>query len=74
MAERYISPEHREELEHEGETGYGESFPLEDCDEVRRAVQSYGRAPQEHRAHLRRKIIARHRELGCSEPLPEEWT
>ena len=73
MAEREISPEERRHLEAEGETGYGESFPMGDCDEVRRAVQSYGRAPVGRRAELRRAIVRRHRELGCDHPLPESW-
>jgi hypothetical protein len=73
MAERVVPEEEREHLEAQGDTGYGTSFPLGDCDEVRRAVQSYGRAPTAKRAQLRRAIVRRHRELGCSEPLPEEW-
>lgn len=74
MAERNVSESQREKLEAEGETGYGTSFPMADCDEVRRAVQAYGRAPVSRRAQLRRAIIRRHAELGCSEPLPEKWT
>ena len=73
MAERYFSEGEREHLEAEDETGYGESFPMPDCDAVRRAVESYGRAPANKRAQLRRAIVRRHRELGCSEPLPEKW-
>lgn len=73
MAERFVSEEERQRLEAEHETGYGKSFPMADCDEVHRAVQSYGRAPVERRAELRRAIIRRHRELGCQEELPESW-
>lgn len=74
MAERYVSEGQREALEAKGETGYGTSFPMADCDEVRRAIESYGRAPVARRAQLRRAIIRRHAELGCAEPLPEKWT
>jgi hypothetical protein len=73
MAEREFSMEERRELEANGETGYGTAFPMPDCDAVRRAVESYGRAPTAERAELRRQIIKRHRELGCSEKLPEHW-
>lgn len=73
MAEREFSTARRRKLEAEGETGYGESFPMPDCDAVRRAIQSYGRAPAEHRAQLRRKIAQRKIELGCDEELPETW-
>jgi hypothetical protein len=69
-----VSDEERRRLEAEGDTGYGESYPMGDCDEVARAIESYGRAPVEHRAHLRRAIIRRHQELGCDHPLPEGWT
>ena len=73
MAEREFSTEEREHLESEGKTGYGESYPMPDCDAVGRAIQSYGRAPAEHRAELRRAIVRRHAELGCDHPLPESW-
>lgn len=73
MAERFVSEEERRRLEGEGDTGYGTSYPMPDCDAVRRAREAYGRAPVKKRAELRRAIIRRHRELGCSEELPEEW-
>jgi hypothetical protein len=73
VAERKVSRAERRRLEAEGETGYGESFPLGDCDEIRRAVESYGRAPEEHRAGLRRKIIQRAREEHCTEHIPDDW-
>lgn len=71
--EREFSREERERLEAEGETGYGTSYPMPDCDAVRRAVDAYGRAPEEHRAELRRAIVRRHIELGCTDALPASW-
>ena len=73
MADRQISEAEREASAEAGHTGYGESFPMDDCDEVRRAIQSYGRAPEEHRAQLRRKIAQRNIELGCDIDLPADW-
>lgn len=73
MAQRQFSEEDREVLEAENETGYGESFPMPDCDAVRRAREEYGRAPTSKRPQLRAAIIRRHRELGCPDPLPEHW-
>lgn len=73
MGERIIPEREREHLESEGDTGYGTSYPLGDCDEVRRAIESYGRAPVEHRPALRRAIIRRRRELGCDVELPQGW-
>jgi hypothetical protein len=71
--ERNFTDSQRQRLEAEGETGYGTSYPMPDCDAVRRAVQAYGRAPAAHRSALRRAIVARHLELGCTDPLPESW-
>jgi hypothetical protein len=74
MAERTISQEERERSEAAGHTGYGTSYPMDDCDEVRRAVEAYGRAPEEHRPELRRKIVQRKLELGCDDvKIPESW-
>lgn len=74
MAEQAISEEARRRAEAEGETGYGTSYPMRDCDEVRRAVEAYGRAPAEHRAQLRRRIAQRRMELGCDDvELPSTW-
>ena len=63
----------RERLEAEHETAYGTSYPIRNCEDLRNAVHAYGRAPVEKRAELRRFIIRRHQELGCSEELPESW-
>lgn len=73
MAELEISEEERRRLEDQGDTAYGESFPLGTCEEVRHAVESYGRAPVEKRAAVRRAVIKRHRELHCDFPLPQSW-
>lgn len=74
MAEKYISPEARREAEEEGETAYGTSYPIRNCDELRRAIQAYGRAPEDERAHLRRFIVRRKAGLGCpGVEIPETW-
>jgi hypothetical protein len=49
------------------------SFPIENCQDLRNAVQAYGRARPEHRAAVRRHIARRKIELGCDEELPESW-
>lgn len=65
--------EARERAERRGETAYGTSYPIRNCDELRRAIQSYGRAPASERARLRRFIARRRRELDCDTELPETW-
>ena len=73
MAERQWTAEERREAEARGDTAYGSSYPIESCDDLRRAIQSYGRAPESERPQLRRFIARRKVELGCPEPLPESW-
>ena len=73
MAPRRVSRAERRRLEAAGDTGYGESYPLGDCDEIRRAVESYGRAPERKRAQLRRAIMRRAAELHCTQHIPDDW-
>ena len=72
MAE--ISAEERERLEPEGDTAYGTSFPVRNCEDLENAIHSYGRAPESERARLRRFIVRRKAELGCPDvKIPEDW-
>lgn len=71
MAE--IGTAERERLEKKGDTAYGESYPIRNCQDLKNAIRAYGRAPEGERARLRRFIARRRRELGCSEELPETW-
>ena len=74
MSERTFSEPERHELAAEGDSLPDGSYPIPDCDALRRAIQSYGRAPDEHRAALRRLIVKRKAELGCDDvDLPETW-
>lgn len=68
MADRQFSEQERTNLAHQGAALPDGSYPMPDCDAVRRARESYGRAPESHRAALRRLINKRNRELNCGEP------
>lgn len=69
-----ISEREREHAAAEGDTAYGESFPIRNCADLHNAIQAYGRAPADKRAELRRFIVRRKAELGCPEVhLPETW-
>ncbi len=68
MAEREFSEEERARLAKAGHALPDGSYPMPDCDAVSRARQSYGRAPEGHRAALRALINRRNKELGCGEP------
>lgn len=72
MAE--IPLEERRELEDEGDTAYGTSYPIRDCKDLENAIRAYGRAPESKRAELRRFIVRRKAELGCpGVEIPETW-
>lgn len=74
MAEREFSQEYRQELAEEGFALPDGSYPIPDCDALRRAIQSYGRETSERRAELRRHIAKRKAALGCPEvSLPDTW-
>lgn len=69
MAEREFSEEERSHLASEHEALPDGSYPMPDCDAVRRAIDSYGRAPESHRAALKHLINQRNEELGCGHHL-----
>lgn len=68
MADRQFSEQERAELARKGHALPDGSFPMPDCDSVRRARESYGRAPASHRKQLAALINRRNRELRCGEP------
>ena len=65
MAEREFSEQRRAELAKKGHALPDGSYPMPDCDAVKRAHQSYGRAPASHRGAVRALANRRNRELGC---------
>lgn len=73
VAEREFSPEERERYAASGVALPDGSYPIPDCDALRRAVESYGRETGD-RARLRRHIAKRKLELGCpAVELPSTW-
>ena len=69
MADREFSEQERASLARKGQALPDGSYPMPDCDAVRRAIDSYGRAPDSHRAQLRALIRKRNSELGCGHDL-----
>lgn len=65
MATRAFGEDERAALARRHEALPDGSYPMPDCDAVRRAHQSYGRAPESHRAALAELANRRNRELGC---------
>jgi hypothetical protein len=69
MSDREFSEEERAKLAREGHALPDGSYPMPDCDAVRRAIDSYGRAPDSHRASLRALIRKENEERGCGHNL-----
>jgi hypothetical protein len=69
VADREFTEEQRRGLAAAGHALPDGSYPMPDCDAVRRAIDSYGRAPESHRRELAALIRARNEELGCGHPL-----
>ena len=69
MSEREFSEDEREHLAREHHALPDGSYPMPDCDAVRRAIDSYGRAPDSHRKALAALIYRRNEELGCGHDL-----
>lgn len=71
MGERTFTEEQRQQGAAEGTALPDGSYFMPDCDAVGRAITSYGRAPESHRAPLAELIRQRNDELGCHHPLDE---
>jgi len=69
MADREFPESERHRLAAAGHALPDGSYPMPDCDAVRRAIDSYGRAPASHRAQLRALIRRRNQQLGCGHHL-----
>ena len=65
MAERQFSEGERARLARDGNALPDGSYPMPDCDAVKRAHQAYGRAPEGHKAAVRALANRRNKELGC---------
>jgi hypothetical protein len=65
MADRQFTEEERRKLAAAGNALPDGSYPMPDCDAVRRAHEALGRAPAGHREAVRRLANKRNAELGC---------
>lgn len=69
----YISREARQKLASSKKALPDGSFPIRNEDELKAAVQGYGRAKKSKRAAVRRHIMRRARGMGRSDLIPENW-
>jgi len=65
MAERVFTEQERMELADKGHALPDGSYPMPDCDAVRRAHKAYGRAPESHRGALAALLRKRNEQLRC---------
>lgn len=69
----YISKAARERLASEGKALPDGSYPIRNEEDLKNAIQAYGRSKPGKRAAVRRHIIKKARGLGKSELVPEQW-
>lgn len=73
MADRTFSSDQRSNLADKGAAMPDGSYPIPDKDALRRAIQSFGRAPAEKKAAVKAHIIKRAKALGATDALPDDW-
>jgi hypothetical protein len=68
-----VSRRERKSLAQEGKALPDGSYPIRNEDDLKNAIQSYGRAKEGKRAAVRRHIIKRARQLKKQNLIPQEW-
>lgn len=74
LATRTFSEDARAKFADSGEALPDGSFPIPDVDALRRAIQSFGRAPIARREMVRAHIKRRAKVLGRTDLIPDGWT
>ena len=69
----YISREKRQKLAKEGKALPDGSFPISNVEDVKNAVQAYGRAKPGNKAAVRRHISKMARKFDRPDLIPENW-
>lgn len=69
----YMSRRERERLAKEGKALPDGSYPIRNEEELKDAIQAYGRSKPGKRAAVRRHIMKKARGMGKSELIPENW-
>ena len=68
-----FSEEERDELAKSGEALPDGSYPIRNEEDLKNAIQAYGRSKPSDRAKVRKHIIKRARSLKKSDLIPENW-
>ena len=68
-----ISEKERAELAEEGKALSDGAYPIRNVEDLKNAIQAYGRAKPSERSEVRKHIIKRARQLKKSNLIPEKW-
>jgi hypothetical protein len=68
-----ISEEERMDLAKEGKAMPDGAYPIRDTEDLKNAIQAYGRAKASERAAVRKHIIKQARKLKQSSLIPQHW-
>lgn len=68
-----VSDEKREEAKKKGHALPDGSFPINTPEDLRKAIQAYGRAEESKKAKVRRHIVKRARALDKADKIPSNW-
>jgi hypothetical protein len=69
-----ISEEERMQLAEEGKALPDGAYPIRDIEDLKNAIQAYGRSKPSERRMVRKHIIKRARQLKQSDLIPSEWS
>ncbi len=69
-----ISEEERAELAKEGKALPDGAYPIRNVEDLKNAIQAYGRSKESERKAVRKHIIKRARQLRQVDLIPEKWT
>jgi hypothetical protein len=69
----YISRDERNKLAEKGHALPDGSYPISDVDDLKNAIQAYGRSNPEDRAKVKKHIEKRARQLNVRHLIPEKW-
>ena len=69
----YISRDEREKLAAKGEALPDGSYPIRNVEDLKNAIQAYGRSNESDRAKVRKHIIKRANSLKVRHMIPDEW-
>jgi hypothetical protein len=71
---RDVSTKERQRLAKEGKAMPGGRYPIANAQDLKNAIQAYGRGKPSDKPAIKRHIIRRAKALGLTDLLPEGWT